>query len=175
MLTMQRLVIDFSAQSSAPSWRARLFLIASLVFLSISLAHYSDMTVRLDAARARVETLSGHMGKAQDISSAPMQRNAGEKQAQLEASINIDWDGMLAAIENATTDHVAITAIMADPRKHQVSITGQARTYSHTLDFVKKLSLEKPYSNAYLASHAVDEEDPDQPVDFVVEASWSIH
>lgn len=167
--------LDFGDHARQAGWQTRLFLLLALALFAFSLAHHFDMTEQQQAARERLEQVTAGL-KQQHAPRPPSGlQGSGEKQALIEASINLEWDEMLATIEHAMTGDVAITAIQTDPKKHSVSVTGQARNYPHILAFIKRLGDGKTLSNAYLASHAVVEDDPDQPVDFVVEATWNIH
>ncbi len=146
-------------------------MLLSLGIFALSLAHYSDVAARLDAAKERLERLTARLDPGQHLQSAN-QAIPVAKSAKVEELIGLHWDEMLSAIEHATTADVAVLSVQADPKKRVVTLNGQARSYDHALGFVQRLPDGKAFENAWLASHMVVEDDPDRPVDFVVEAQW---
>lgn len=174
MLSMRPITIDFRDQPNAAGWRSRLFMLVALGMFSLSLAHYTDVSARLKAANEYADKISSKLGISHNTTKSTGVA-VGDNHSQVEDSVNVEWDKMLAAVENATTENVAVTAIQANPKKKQVTVTGQARSYTHALEFVQKLADKKAFSNAYLANHTLDENDPDKPVDFIVEATWITH
>lgn len=164
-------MIDFSDNPGQAGWHARLFMLAALGLFALSLARYSDSAARLDEAREHEETLAARL-QQKPTTAGVAELGDAERQARLEESINLNWGVMLTAVERATGEDVAVTAIQADPKRRQVMVSGQARDYVHALDFVSRLADHKAFAKAYLVNHAVAEDDPDKPVDFTLEAEW---
>ena len=54
-----------------------------------------------------------------------------------------------------------------------VKLNGEARNFKAMFDFMRDLNKKSGMTKVYLIEHKVNEQDPDRPIHFTLEASWT--
>lgn len=97
-------------------------------------------------------------------------RRLRRSNAALQA-IAIDWERLFAAIDGATSEEVALTAIRPSVSQKSLHISGEAKDMAAVLAFVEALR-RAPLAQVVLASHQVKQSDPQKPIVFEIGALW---
>lgn len=92
-------------------------------------------------------------------------REAGEQLAT-------PWSGLFVRLESSRPKRIALVALEADARKPEATLTAEARTAKDMLAYVEQLKGEAGFASVTLASHAMQEGDPQRPLRFVVRLVW---
>jgi len=163
-MALARLHIDFVARRRASPWVGRILLAAAVtVGADMGLQFYDLHRINRDY---RVE-----FAKVGKRGSQPVRPASAEEVAAARETVqrlSLPWAKLFAAIESASTDTVALTAIEPDPRTGTVKITGDGKDYLAALTYVLNLSRAEGLSSVQLVRH----ETRQGSVGFTVSAAW---
>lgn len=86
--------------------------------------------------------------------------------------LNLPWRDLQDAVAAATPRTVALVAMEPDPRKLILKITAEARTSDDMVNYVAELKQQEMFSGVNLTRHEINEQDPNRPLRFQLEATW---
>lgn len=165
---MARLKLDFAHPAPRPHWVGWLLLAAGLVA-----AGWSGWQGRQAAITLEHAVADAPRPAAAPVRRAAAQPAAGEAAVQgAQAMLAAPWDDLLRRLEGNRPKHIALVALEADTRKPEASVTAEARNAKDMLNWVEQLKAAAGFETAILASHTVQETDPQQPLRFVVRLTW---
>lgn len=136
-------------------WRMHLLQTESSA-LSGSL-HQAESTLKSHPASSRVTTISKMQASA--VNTAVHQ-------------LNVPWRDILDAIELATPRHIALLGIEPDSSRQLVRITGETLSTDAMLAYLDQLNQSTFFSAASMSQHFTDEQDPQKPLRFTMEAYY---
>lgn len=87
--------------------------------------------------------------------------------------IALPWDNLFTALESVRNDKVAVLSIEPNAQKGLVKISGESKTPEEMLDYIRSLQTQGTLTNVFLASHQIQERDPEKPVRFALTAGWA--
>ena len=87
--------------------------------------------------------------------------------------LNLPWRALADAVADATPASVALLALEPDARKHAIKITAEAKNADDMVSYVEQLGKQELFTGATLTRHEINEQDPNHPVRFQIEAYWS--
>ncbi|MBI1283595.1 MAG: hypothetical protein GC183_04560 [Thiobacillus sp.] len=102
--------------------------------------------------------------------SAPGDDQTAARQAR--AELAAPWDGLFVRLEGNRSRHIALVALEADARKDEATLTAEARNAKDMLAYIERLKDEAGFTSVTLASHSLQEGDPQQPLRFVLRLVW---
>jgi nitrate reductase NapAB chaperone NapD len=85
---------------------------------------------------------------------------------------NRAWANLLNAVEAMATKKVALLVLEPDAASGKVRVTAEAKDVSAMLDYLKQLQQQPGLRDVVLLSQQVNEDNPQQPVRFIVGAQW---
>lgn len=91
---------------------------------------------------------------------------------QARAELAAPWDGLFMRLEGNRSRHIALVALEADARKDEATLTAEARTAKDMLAYIERLKDEAGFTSVTLASHSLQEGNPQQPLRFVLRLAW---
>ena len=100
-----------------------------------------------------------------------------EELATATRQLTTPWSRLLHDLELAVQDsekNIALLEIAPDKNKQSVRVSGEARTLTHVLDYVRRLQDAQSIRFPLLETHEIQTSDRDRPVRFVVLAKWRI-
>lgn len=159
---MHRLDIDFCRRRSSP-WAAR-------VLLALAAAFALDVAVsyqQLKAAVAHKQALIANAVPAGRHKADPEELAAARDTLQRLAT---PWGSLFGALEQASSEEVALLAIEPDPRAGTVTISGDGKDYLAALTYVLNLGRAESLSRVQLVRH--EAKGPQGSVAFAVSAAW---
>jgi hypothetical protein len=146
------------------------------VVLAVSLALAAWLTDRYREARvevARLETQSGLI--VPERPAKPIPREKIEEEARnaeaVVRQLTLPWAALIGTIEQAATREVAILQLQPDAETRLLRLTAETRHREAMFDFVRRLGAAQGLADVHLVSHQVQREDPQQPVQFSIQAS----
>lgn len=86
--------------------------------------------------------------------------------------LNLPWRELQDAVLAATPRKVALVAMEPDPRKRVLKITAETKTSDDMVDYVAALKEQDSFSGVILTRHEINEQDPNRPLRFQLEATW---
>lgn len=84
----------------------------------------------------------------------------------------VPWADLFVRLETNRPKRIALVALEADARKPEATLTAEARTAKDMLAYIEQLKGEAGFASVTLASHALQESDPQQPLRFVLRLVW---
>lgn len=86
--------------------------------------------------------------------------------------LNLPWRELQDAVLAATPHTVALVAMEPDPRKRILKITAETKTSDDMVAYVEALKEQESFSGVLLTRHEINEQDPNRPLRFQLEATW---
>ena len=166
----RRLELDYIAPVRRPVW-------PGLVLLALALALAGHLFVRFRDARQEVVRLEAQAGlvltEPRPVRAVPKER-LDEQAKTAEAvvrQLTLPWAGLIGAIEQAATKDVAILQLQPDAEQRLLRVTAEARHRDAMFEYLRRLGAAQELANVVLVSHQVQRDDPQQPIQFSVQAS----
>lgn len=86
--------------------------------------------------------------------------------------LNLPWRELQDAVAAATPRSVALLALEPDARKHLLKITAETKNSDDMIAYIEELKQQELFSGVLLTRHEVNEQDPNRPLRFQLEAQW---
>jgi len=166
----RRVELDYIAPVRRPAW-------PGLLLLGVSLALSVEVGLRYRDARqevVRLESQAGLVLPADRPTRAPPKERLDEQAKSAEAvvrQLTLPWAAVIGAIEQAATRDVAILQLQPDAEQRLVRLTAESRNRDAMFEYLKRLGSARELANVVLVAHQVQREDPQQPIQFSVQAS----
>ncbi|MEQ1767532.1 MAG: PilN domain-containing protein [Methylotenera sp.] len=87
--------------------------------------------------------------------------------------LNLPWDILFTQLEAAKSEGVALLGIEPNAQNKAIKVEGEAKDYAAMLKYVRTLSEQGVLQSVYLTEHKMDDQNPDKPIHFTLEASWA--
>ncbi|WP_372528022.1 hypothetical protein [Piscinibacter sp.] len=171
------LYLDFAPAARSPRRLGRVLLLIGGIALAVGVFGWSEAwSARAQYARA-LSVAQQQEAQAATRSARPVAANAAEvarERATLQAAriLQTPWSDLLAALEAASIDNVALLSVEPSTIKQAVRLTAEARDPTAMLVYLTALQLDNRLSQVVLVSHQVQLQSPGMPVRFQIQASW---
>ena len=86
--------------------------------------------------------------------------------------LNLPWRAVHDAIAAATPPAIGMLALEPDARKRNLKITAEAKSSDAMIEYVELLKREELFAGVTLIRHEINEQDPNKPIRFQLEAEW---
>lgn len=182
---MNRIDIEFAPctvqrvlrQTPPASWLLLLASAALWIILSITAIHLhnqkntnaKNLSQVMREAQNRLDAQNARKQAASKVIIPEAQAVAVNKAIQ---QLNLPWRDLFSAIESATPATIALLAIEPDAKKHVLKATAEAKTSDGMIGYVELLKKQGLFSNVLLTKHEINEQDPNKPIRFQLEAEW---
>lgn len=87
--------------------------------------------------------------------------------------LNLPWRALHDAIGEATPASIALLALEPDARKRSIRLTAEAKTSDEMIAYVEQLKRQEMFTAVTLTRHEINEQDPNRPIRFQLDAEWS--
>lgn len=141
----------------------------ALALSAVVLERYRD--VRDDLARLQAQ--AGLVLPGGRATRALPKERLDEQAKSAEAvvrQLTLPWASLIGAIEQAATRDVAILQLQPDAEKGLLRLTAEARNREAMFEYLKRLGAARELTNVVLVSHQVQKDEPQQPIQFAVQA-----
>jgi type II secretory pathway pseudopilin PulG len=174
---MRPLDLDYIPQRA---WASRSGLVILLVALLVAAgmpalyAHYADQREALQARQRQLQRSEQYSAGRGAPSGAALQEVQAEIRRANEVIVQLDlpWGPLFEAVEGASHEQVALLGIQPDAQNRTLSLAAEAKDMSGAVAYVKRLGNEAIFSDTHIVNHQVQEQDPDKPLRFSVQAVW---
>jgi len=149
----------------------------SLVGTILLFARFDLQKSEWEVARLRAQSQARVASQAR-IQAAPVAVRAPVPEAQASAvnaavlQLNLPWRALHDAVQAGTPANIALLALEPDARKSTVRITAEAKTSEDMIAYVEQLQKDEWFSAVVLARHEINEQDPNRPIRFQLDARW---
>ena len=89
------------------------------------------------------------------------------------SQLNLPWRDVHDALAAGTPSSIALLALEPDARRQRLRIQAEARDSDGMVGYIEQLKRQELFTDVVLVSHEVNDADPNKPVRFELEASWS--
>lgn len=172
-MTLRAPRVDFMARRSASATGVGL-LVAGCLFAALAVrddAMHGDETARLD----------GELHQAKKALQRSELRAKGDVGPVLDGNVPADWPVRLLtpwgelfhALEHAQSDSIALLSIEPDAARGRLRLAGEAKNPEALADYLKSLEAAGCVDGLRILMQQVKQNDPQQPVEFVIEARWN--
>lgn len=86
--------------------------------------------------------------------------------------LNLPWRDLFDALESATPNSIALIAIEPDAKKHVLKAIAETKTSDEMIGYIEQLKKQPFFGNVILTKHEINDQDPNKPVRFQLEAVW---
>lgn len=164
------LTLNLATPRQSPAWLGWLLLAVGLASAGWAGWHHVTVQAELERQQARVARFTPKAAKPKPAK----QDKAKESPLLVKARdlLSADWSMLLAALEQARPDGVALLALDAEAGGGMVSLTAEAKDHATMLAYVKTLEGRAGLGQVALASHMDVERAGEKAVNFVVRARW---
>lgn len=164
------LELDFVA---APR-RARL---AGLVVLAIALVTTGFLAFRYQSAQERLQRLeaSDSLLRASPAPRVVPRERLDEQVKGAQAVVRqlaLPWAELIDSLERSATREVSVLHVQPDAQQRLMRVTAEARGEAQMLEYLRRVSAARSFSEVHLLSHQVREDDPARPIQFSLQASF---
>lgn len=168
---MKRLELDFVALPRRPLWPGALVLAGSLAVSGMLGMYYHNVRVELEQLQTAGSLLGAERRTQRSIPKERIEeavRNAETVVRQL----TLPWASLAETIESAATPDVAILQLQPDAQQRLLRLTAEARHQKGMLEYLRRLAANRVLADVHVVSHQVQQEDPQRPIQFAVQASF---
>ncbi|MFK3738602.1 PilN domain-containing protein [Massilia sp. TN1-12] len=176
---MKKVRIDFAppglrrALLRAPhAWSAIVAALVLVVPLTTSVLHYRE---ELREHASRVERVEARARAEAPRPKAPPTPVPAAQAGAVNAAVlqlNLPWRGLHDAVQAATPPTVALLALEPDAKKCSLRITAEAKGSDDMIAYVEALQRLDWFDAVALVRHEINEQDPNRPIRFQVDAQW---
>ena len=166
---MRRLTLDFLHPFPRPHWAGWLLLAAGVVMAGW--VGWQDQQV----GRALAEATAAAPASARTAARRSARVSAGEERGAAESAqtqLQVPWGDLFVRLEANRPKRIALVALEADARKNEATLTAEAKNARDMLAWIDELKDKAGFASVTLASHTVREDDPQQPIRFVLRLVW---
>lgn len=168
----RRLQLDFIAPPRRPRWPGYALLAVSLVIAGGLVVRYQEVRLGLEHVEARKDMLNVERRPPRPLPREKLDEQI--KQVQLIVrQLALPWGTLIRALEEATTQDVSILQLQPDAQQRLLRLTAEARHQKAMLEYLRQLAGANALSNVHLVSHQIQFDNPQRPIQFSVQASFT--
>ncbi|MBI5908641.1 MAG: hypothetical protein HY848_01600 [Betaproteobacteria bacterium] len=171
-MTRRRLQLDFIAPPRRPRWLGYALLAVSLVIAADLVVRYTEARLGLERIEAGRDLLNVERRQP-----PPIPREKLDEQIKnvelIVRQLALPWATLIHTLEDAATKDVAILQLQPDAQQRLLRVTAEARHQEAMLEYLRQLAGAKALLNVHLVSHQVQLDDPQRPIQFSVQASFT--
>lgn len=173
---MEAMKLDYQA-GGGNTLMGAILLVAGLSIMLLMVWNYQEgkqNVFRQELLLARMEKISASRMKVLPARRDTEQVALEIKQANaIIVELNVPWKELFEAFEVTQNTDIAVLSIEPDAQKGLVRISGEAKSLESLpayLSYLQKVSL---FNEVALLNHQIQQQDPQRPVRFMLQATWS--
>ena len=178
---MKPVRIDFAPPSLArtmhrtalAAWLLAAFALLLCLGAAVAGASLMERQREHDRQLAALQARAAVPAAAPVAAAAPISETQASAVNAAVMQLNLPWRALQDAVAAATPPGVALLALEPDAKKRTVRISAEARTSDEMIDYVARLKREELFSDVALTHHEINDQDPNRPIRFELDAAWS--
>ena len=174
---MRALQLDYRDNHELRNGLGYLLLALVLALALVIGWHFSSLRQQTSQVQGMLDDIDSRIhakNNLNDSSSMPPQKLAEVMKFSNRTihQLNLPWSVLFSQLEKAKTEGVALLSVEPNTNSTAIKVVGEAKTYETMLKYVRNLSAQGVLQGVYLMDHKMDEQNPDKPIRFSLEASW---
>jgi hypothetical protein len=165
-----RVELDYVAPVPRPVWPGVLLLVLAIAVSAQVLLRYRDVRQELGRLEAQAGLVLPGGRPARGLPKERLDEQAKNAEAVVR-QLTLPWASLIGAIEQAATRDVAILQLQPDAEQRVLRLTAEARNRDAMFEYLKRLGAARELTNVVLVSHQVQRDEPQQPIQFSLQAS----
>jgi len=172
---MRALSLDFYEDKRLQNLLGFVLLALALALAAGMFWYYS----RLSSANAQLETIVDNVESKLQLGHQPVAGNMSGNTKdvivyynKIIQKLNLPWDDLFVILEEAKGENIALLGVEPNAKDAKVKLTGEAKDFKSMFDYVRALRAQPVLKNVYLLDHKIDDQNPDKPIRFTLEAAW---
>lgn len=89
------------------------------------------------------------------------------------SQLNLPWRALQDALDAGTPQSIALLTVEPDAQRRSLRITAEARDSEGMVSYVEQLKRQELFADVVLVRHEINAEDPNRPIRFQLDATWS--
>ena len=174
-----KLDLEFIQQPalSSANWLSMSILLLSLLMVALTWQDYQNQQLKLADTSLQLKQFNQQTIPKSQPSKMDAALVTPDQTKQLTEAVNMlatPWSNLLMAIEQADMQDIALLSLEPNSKKQLVLLTGEAKSLSIVLQYIKQLQQTPMLAQVYLQKHSIDEADASKPVRFSLLAKWDL-
>ncbi len=167
----RRLDLDYIAEPRRSRW-------LGYALLAVALAVAADLVLRYREAQLaleRIEIAKGLLASERPKPTAVPRERLDEQARNAQTvmrQLSLPWAALIRTLEQGASQDVAILQLQPEAQQSLLRVQAEARNRDAMLDYLRRLAEAKTLTEVHLVSHQVQLEDPQQPVQFSLQARF---
>lgn len=120
-------------------------------------------------AQARVEAA---VPRARAPARAPVPEAQASAVNAAVRQLNLPWRALHDAVQSATPAGIALLALEPDAKTRTLRITAEAKNSDDMIGYIEALRQQDWFGSVDLVRHEIEEQDPNRPIRFQIDAGW---
>jgi Tfp pilus assembly protein PilN len=172
-----RLRFEFAPGARSGPRIGRYLLVAGLVLLVLELTPIGLALTTRQQDRVALEALATRRASSDQLLSTPARPDPAyvarvKAASQVAKNLTMPWSDLLAALESAPQESVALMAVEPSSAKKVFRLTAEARDAKAMLAYVDALRKDRRLDGVVLVSHQLQVQAPGRPIRFQLQAGW---
>lgn len=173
---MRSLDLDYRRNGHRwPFWAGIAALLLALAALLLSGFYAQRLASQVNMLQVMVGERERALHAAPASAAQAAQSAAGGELAHAQAvvrQLTLPWNRLLATLETAQRNDIALLAVAPDAVRGQVTLSGEARDRTALFGYIRTLQAGGEFRGVHLRDYQVDERQAEQPLRFTLEATW---
>jgi hypothetical protein len=165
-----RLQLDFIQPPRRPLWLGLLVLTVALGTTGLLALRLHEVRSELRRVTTAKELLNTDRPRTKPVPVARLDEHIKAAEGVVR-NLTLPWATLIETLENAATPDVAVLQIQPDAQQQQLRVTAEARNQGAMWQYVRKLAAANTLEDVHLLSHQVQQDDPQKPLQFSVQAT----
>jgi len=170
---MKPLYLDFARERRHRNLLGPALLGTALLAGALLLAWFGALKSELEDAGHREAAFERRGAAVQRALPALLNAEEEKRLAATLRQLTTPWEALLAAVEEAASEDVAVLALEQDAAQSSLKLLAEARNPEAMLGYLRRLEASKALRSATLETHKIDAQQPGQPVRFNVISRYS--
>lgn len=171
-MKLRQLQLDFIAPPRRPRWLGYALLAVSLVIAGDLVVRYREARLGLERIEAGKDILNVERRQPRPISREKLDEQIKNVELIMR-QLALPWATLIHTLEDAATKDVAILQLQPDAQQRLLRVTAEARHQEAMLEYLRQLAVAKALLNVHLVNHQVQVDNPQRPIQFSVQASFT--
>ena len=175
---MKRLNLDYRQDHRLSQYSAYFLLGLCALIGSIVFIHYTSASTENANLSALIDKVEGVSQSKGSLSKQAQLNPEAQKELilfsnQVINKLNMPWGDLFQSLDKANSAEIALLGIEPNLKKGVIKLSGEAKNFKALFDYMRGLNNKSGMAKVYLIEHKINDQDPDQPIHFTLEASWT--
>ena len=175
---MRRLNLDYRQDHRYSRYSAYALLALVALIAIFILVHYSSASSENAHLNTLIEKVEGVSQSNAPVGQQTQLNPEAQKELilfsnQVINKLNMPWGDLFLSLDKANVAEIALLGIEPNLKKGVIKLSGEAKNFKALFDYMRALNNKSGMAKVYLIEHKINDQDPDQPIHFTLEASWT--